>query len=41
MSMGYTKEPLTAFYANKINELSMYDSGLTDWVTTMKEKGGL
>jgi hypothetical protein len=28
-------------YANKINELSMYDCGLGDWVTSMKEKGGL
>ena len=28
-------------YANKINELSMYDCGLSDWVTTTKEKGGL
>jgi hypothetical protein len=27
-------------YANKINELSMYDCGLGDWVVTMKEKGG-
>lgn len=28
-------------YANKINELSMYDCGLGDWVITMKERGGL
>jgi hypothetical protein len=28
-------------YANKINELAMYDCGLGDWVTSMKEKGGL
>jgi hypothetical protein len=28
-------------YANKINELSMYDCGLGDWVTSVKEKGGL
>ena len=35
-----TLERATA-YANKINELSMYDCGLGDWVTSMKEKGGL
>jgi hypothetical protein len=28
-------------YAKKINELSMYDCGLGDWVTTTKERGGL
>ena len=28
-------------YANKINELSMYDCGLGEWVTSMKERGGL
>src|SRR6266702_4005810 len=27
-------------YANKINELSMYDCGLGDWVVSMKERGG-
>ena len=27
-------------YANKINELSMYDCGLGDWVVSVKEKGG-
>ncbi|KAH9960490.1 hypothetical protein BC827DRAFT_400151 [Russula dissimulans] len=26
-------------YANKINELSMYDCGLGDWVTLLKERG--
>ncbi|KAI9467271.1 hypothetical protein BJY52DRAFT_1182715 [Lactarius psammicola] len=26
-------------YANKINELSMYDCGLGDWVSSMKERG--
>ena len=28
-------------YAHKINELSMYDCGLGDWVTSTKERGGL
>jgi hypothetical protein len=28
-------------YANKINELALYDCGLGDWVATMKERGGL
>jgi hypothetical protein len=28
-------------YANKINELALYDCGLGDWVTTVKERGGL
>jgi hypothetical protein len=27
-------------YANKINELYMYDCGLGDWVASMKDKGG-
>ena len=27
-------------YANKINELYMYDCGLGDWVVSMKDKGG-
>ncbi|KAI9508651.1 hypothetical protein F5148DRAFT_864618 [Russula earlei] len=26
-------------YANKINELSLYDCGLADWVTSLKERG--
>lgn len=28
-------------YANKINELALYDCGLGDWVVSMKERGGL
>lgn len=37
------KSPLerATAYAKKINELSMYDCGLGDWVTTTKERGGL
>ncbi len=27
-------------YADKINEPSMYDCGLGDWVVSMKERGG-
>lgn len=27
-------------YANKINELYLYDCGLGDWVSSMKERGG-
>jgi hypothetical protein len=28
-------------YANKINELALYDCGLGNWVVSMKERGGL
>lgn len=28
-------------YAHKINELAMYDCGLSDWVVSVKERGGL
>jgi hypothetical protein len=28
-------------YAHKINELALYDCGLSDWVASVKERGGL